>query len=98
MGFLHNYSSSKVSSNASYYYLSTLISRIADLWILVIGFTTWLILTEKRTAANWVQNNQWILWAFPWVTSILAAGIGWAIWGYKEVVACMYMYTFQKFL
>ncbi|KAK2038943.1 hypothetical protein LZ31DRAFT_607624 [Colletotrichum somersetense] len=58
-----------------------------DYWVLTIAVCTYFILAGHKTQSTWVQNHELIIWALPWIFSLLWASVGLGVVGYEDIGA-----------
>ena len=46
------------------------------------------MLNEKTTISQWIQKNRAVVWAVPWILSLLWATLGFVLAGYGDIGAC----------
>ncbi|EFQ28779.1 uncharacterized protein GLRG_03923 [Colletotrichum graminicola M1.001] len=58
-----------------------------DYWVLTIAVCTYFILAGHKTQSTWIQNHELVIWALPWIFSVLWAFLGLGIVGYGDIGA-----------
>ncbi|TQN72239.1 G-protein coupled receptor 1 [Colletotrichum shisoi] len=58
-----------------------------DYWVLAIAVCTYFILAGHKTQSTWIQNHELVIWAIPWLFSVLWASIGLGVIGYENIGA-----------
>ncbi|GJC99711.1 G-protein-coupled receptor 1 [Colletotrichum higginsianum] len=59
-----------------------------DYWVLTIAVCTYFILAGHKTQSTWIQDHELVIWALPWLFSVLWASIGLGVTGYENIGAC----------
>lgn len=81
---------SKYSFLFSFIYMALLANcLVADYWVLSIAVCTFIMVDDKKSVSQWLQNNKLIVWAVPWFLSLLWATLGLVLAGYGDIGACM---------
>lgn len=60
----------------------------ADYWVLSIAACTFIMLNDKKAISQWIQTHRVVVWAIPWVLSLLWATLGLCLAGYGDIGAC----------
>lgn len=47
------------------------------------------MVNDQKAVSQWIQNNRFIVYAIPWVLSLLWATLGLVLAGYGDIGACM---------
>ncbi|KAJ0161039.1 G-protein coupled receptor 1 [Colletotrichum tanaceti] len=58
-----------------------------DYWVLSIAVCTYFILAGHKTQSTWAQDHELVIWALPWLFSVLWASIGLGVIGYEDIGA-----------
>ncbi|KAK6212908.1 hypothetical protein QIS74_08910 [Colletotrichum tabaci] len=58
-----------------------------DYWVLTIAVCTYFILAGHKTQSTWIQDHELVIWALPWLFSVLWASIGLGVSGYENIGA-----------
>ncbi|CCF39673.1 hypothetical protein CH063_10441 [Colletotrichum higginsianum] len=58
-----------------------------DYWVLTIAVCTYFILAGHKTQSTWIQDHELVIWALPWLFSVLWASIGLGVTGYENIGA-----------
>lgn len=61
---------------------------LADYWVLAIAACTFIMVNDKKAVSQWIQDNRVVVWAVPWVLSLLWATLGLTLAGYGDIGAC----------
>ncbi|CEJ93626.1 hypothetical protein VHEMI09204 [[Torrubiella] hemipterigena] len=58
-----------------------------DYWVLCIAACTFIMVSERKSLSNWIQTYRVVIFAIPWILSLLWATLGLSLVGYGSIGA-----------